>query len=200
MNCEKKPWGIILAAGSSSRMRGENKLLKLWRGKPLLAAAAATVRDAKNAGLIAGAIGVTGRDSEKTAKLLSPAAEVIAHNPKYKSGIASSLHCALAELPRECPAVLVFLGDMPQVARADIAAVVQLWREENCAITVPAHKQKRGNPVLISARLFANLRALGGDTGARALFSENETREAEAGPGVLFDIDSPEELRGEKNK
>ena len=186
---------VILAAGTSSRM-GDNKLLQKWRGKPLLAYAVETAAEVKRAGIVDFVVGVTGRDGDDTGKLFCNAADVVVHNDDYASGMSSSLRCGLSALPARCAAVLVMLGDMPLVKFDDVAAVVNVWRQYNdeVDVAVAAHNGKRGNPVLFSARLFAKVKELEGDTGARALFGGYNVREVETGAGVLFDIDMREQL------
>lgn len=183
----------MLAAGASSRM-GENKLLKHWRGKPLLCHAIGAAADAKKAGLLSFVAAVCGRDARQTAKLLA-AADAVVCNADYRRGIASSLICGLNALPKECCGVMVFLGDMPCVCRADIAAVIGKWRASNCDIVAAAYRGKRGHPVFLSARVFDRARNLSGDTGARALFDCCSLQLAEAGRGVLTDMDTPEQMK-----
>ncbi|MGI9338715.1 MAG: nucleotidyltransferase family protein [Gammaproteobacteria bacterium] len=189
----EKPAAIILAAGASSRM-GENKMLKQWRGKPLLCYALGAAMDAKKAGLLSFVAAVCGRDARQTAKLLA-AADAVVCNADYRRGIASSLICGLDALPNACCGVVVFLGDMPCICRADIAAVITLWQKSDCDIAAAAYQGKRGHPVLLSARVFNRVRKLSGDAGARALFDDCDMRLANAGRGVLTDMDTPEQMK-----
>lgn len=187
-----KPAAVILAAGASSRM-GDNKLLKQWRGKPLLCYAVNAAADAKAAGLLSFVAAVCGRDARMTKRILAPA-DAVVHNADYRRGIASSLICGLDALPAQCCGVVVLLGDMPCITRADIAAVITMWEETNCDIVAAAHKGKRGHPVLLSGRVLPKVRQLSGDIGASALFGAFDIRLANAGRGVLTDIDTPEQM------
>lgn len=198
MNNNNKPAAIILAAGTSSRM-GENKMLKHWRGKPLLTYAMNAAMDAKTSGMLAFVAAVCGRDNTQTAKLAA-AADIVINNADYQSGIASSLICGINALPKQCPAALVMLGDMPSIRRADIAAVIDKWNETNADIIAAAHNGKRGHPVLLSAQTFPRIRTLSGDTGARDIFAEFDFCPANAGRGVLMDIDTPEQIKDTTTK
>ena len=191
---ENKLAAIVLAAGTSVRMGG-NKLLKQWRGKPLLSHCFAAVMDGKNAGLFSFVAAVCGCDAAQTSKLLA-AADKIVYNRNYQSGMSSSLICGLDALPQSCAGALIFLGDMPIVSRADIAAVAGVWHKcrGECDMVVAAHNGKCGNPVLLSARMFWRVRKLTLDTGARALFADSDVRLAKAGRGVLLDMDTPEDM------
>ena len=63
-------------------------------------------------------------------------------------------------------------------------------------IVVPTFEGKRGNPVLWSRRLFADLMTVAGDTGGRHLIGANAdaVAEVEIGPAVALDVDTPEAL------
>ena len=199
----KKPkiGALLLAAGNSARMGGQNKLLSPWRGKPLVCHAAQTVADALRGGVLQCARIVYGRDAEKTAAAVareSLRCETV-FNSEYKKGIASSLQCGLRAMHSEdADGVLVMLGDMPRVSVGDIRAVVRVFGEDNNAIVAPAFGGRRGNPVLIPRRLFSEVMNLRGDIGARALFADNAVCEAAAAAGVLFDIDSPADREAQK--
>lgn len=194
-NLGEKPAAIVLAAGASSRM-GDNKMLKLWRGKPLLCYAVAAAMDARAAGLLSFVAVVCGRDFLETSKLAADA-DVVVCNDDYRRGIASSLIKGLDSLPHGCRAVVVLLGDMPHVCRGDIAVVVDEWRRCGCDIVVAEYAGGRGHPVLLSARVFDKVRRLSGDNGARVLFDSCNVRFVNAGRGVVVDMDTPEQMKDE---
>ena len=176
---------ILLAAGHSSRMGRANKLLKLWRGRPLVCHAAGVVSQARGAGLLQHVVAVSGRDSDEVCALLDVPA---VHNPDFARGMGTSLSCGLRALP-DVDAVMIVLGDMPQVEVEDIAKVAGAYGSAD--IIAPVHQGKRGNPVMIGRRHLPSILALDGDQGARALFSDHPIAEVDAGPGVLIDFDTP---------
>ena len=68
---------------------------------------------------------------------------------------------------------------------------------EGRAICVPTHGGKRGNPVLIGRRYFAEIQDTKGDVGARHLIGAYPAfvHEVEMkGDAILLDIDTPEAL------
>ena len=86
---------------------------------------------------------------------------------------------------------------MPGVTSAMIDRLIEAFRpEEGALIVVPTFAGRRGNPVLWSARFFAELRAVEGDTGGRKLIAANPDAvvEVELGSAVALDIDTPAEL------
>src|SRR5205823_2269132 len=100
--------GILLAAGTSSRM-GENKLLLAIEGEPLLARSA---RHALGAGLEPLVV-VVGHQEERARAALAELPCEIVTNLGYEEGIASSLWTGLRALPASAGATVVMLADMP---------------------------------------------------------------------------------------
>ena len=186
-------YGILLAAGLSSRM-GRAKQLLAWHGLPLVRYAAEVALASRLTGLLvvvgAGAEAVR----EGLAGLGGPVQTV--QNDDYASGQASSLRCGLAALPATAVAVVVLLADMPLVSPALIDSLIAAHEAAPAALAVvPRYQGRRGNPVLLAAGLFAELQALDGDTGARPVLQ----RHADTviwldldDPAVVTDIDTPE--------
>ena len=110
-------------------------------------------------------------------------------------GMGASLSCA-ARAAGERSGYLVALADMPFIRRSTIAAV----RDSLAAgapLTAPYFRSKRGHPVGISGKFFQALLACRGDEGAKALLKANEgalVKVPVGDPGVLRDIDRPEDL------
>jgi molybdenum cofactor cytidylyltransferase len=85
---------------------------------------------------------------------------------------------------------------MPCIAVSTIEAVARAL-DEGASLVAPFYRGERGHPVGFGAVHFAALAALDGDTGARDLFRRNEaTRLDVADPGILRDVDTPDDLHG----
>ncbi len=109
-------------------------------------------------------------------------------------GMAASLVHGLRHSLPAAQAWVVGLADMPYVERATIAAL-RAAVEAGAAIAAPVHAGRRGNPVAFSAFHLAELLALEGDQGARALLRAHFVTEVEVGdPGIFQDIDLPADL------
>jgi molybdenum cofactor cytidylyltransferase len=66
---------------------------------------------------------------------------------------------------------------------------------EGRSICIPTFRGKRGNPVLLGRRFFAELQTLQGDVGARHLISDYPEQLTEVpmpDESVLLDLDTPE--------
>lgn len=182
---------ILLAAGFSRRMGGENKLLKLLHGRPLLCHALETVGSLGLGQLLV----VLGEKAHETAALL-PISAIAVRNSRAAEGMGTSLASGAAALDPRLAGVFVALGDMPFVTRGDYEKLVMAFHEQQgAAICVPLHQGQRGHPVLFPARCFPALASLKGDEGARrVLTAPGERYHAVEGcsVGVLTDFDSPQ--------
>jgi len=185
---------IVLAAGRSSRMGG-NKLVAELAGKPL-------VRHAVEAALASPArpvIVVTGNEAERIHAALAGLDVTLVHNAAFASGMASSLRAGIAALSDAATGALICLGDMPRVAAHQLAALIDAFTaaHDDGAIIVPTYERKRGNPVLLGRRRFAELATLEGDIGARTLIERHAVAVhfvALDDPAILVDADTPEAL------
>lgn len=194
---------VILAAGRSTRMGGINKLLAEVAGRPMVVQVAAQVL----ASQARPAVLVTGHEQARVRRALEAGGLgeglVTVHNPDYASGLSTSLHRGLAALPPEAEAALVCLADMPRVSAGMIDRLIAAFDPlEGRAICLPTWGGKRGNPVVLARRFFAEIQAISGDVGAKALIGEYPEAVCEvamddlaAGDGVLRDADTPEGLR-----
>jgi molybdenum cofactor cytidylyltransferase len=186
---------IVLAAGSSSRM-GRNKLLLEFEGRPILChavdqALAAGIRDV---------VVVGGHQAAKVrealgARLGSPGTRMVEAR-EHKLGMSASLKAGIRALSPKTEAVLVMLGDMPQVSATLIRRLVSAYNPvEGRTIVVPTMHGKRGNPVLFDRKFFPEILELAGDVGARHLIGAHDGEVAEVAvddAGVFADVDTPE--------
>jgi molybdenum cofactor cytidylyltransferase len=178
---------LVLAAGLSTRLEGPNKLLKMWRDKPLvshvfeLAHGVSSHRKAV----------IVHRDHEQVCALL-PERETwtIIDNPQSATGLASSLKLGLAAL-EDCDGVMVLLGDMPAISSATLLSIVSHWSSETYAV-VPAYEGQWGNPVLLGRAAIADCQKLEGDQGAKKLLFARQasvTIVDTHDPAILADFD-----------
>ena len=183
---------IVLAAGLSRRMNGPNKLLHPFGDKPLVQWA---VDAACSAGL-GPVFVITGHEAERVGAVLPVNSVTVVHNPDFASGMASSLVAGINALPPDAEGVLIVLGDMPSLRAEHLRAVAA--RFESDKILVPVHHGMRGHPVLFGRALFADLRRLSGDTGAKSVIRIHTSDVIEVeidDPAILFDVDTLEDFR-----
>jgi molybdenum cofactor cytidylyltransferase len=121
------------------------------------------------------------------------------HNPDYAEGLSTSLKAGIAALPPDSDAVVIALGDMPDVTGALIDRLVEaIDPARGALIAVPTREGRRGNPVIWSRRFFDDLARIDGDTGARHLIAQHNEAVVEVAVddnAAFHDIDTPEALQ-----
>ena len=182
---------VILAAGRSTRMGPENKLLKSVQGEPLVARTVGQVAASKAENIIV----VTGHEADDVKRALDAFDVSFIHNPAYREGLSSSLKAGVAAVGATADGALVALGDMPNVGPPVIDKLIAAFNlEENRTICVPHYKGKRGNPVIWGADHFGAIKTLSGDIGAKHLLAEYADAVCEVevnDSAVLMDLDTP---------
>jgi molybdenum cofactor cytidylyltransferase len=117
-------------------------------------------------------------------------------NPAYEQGMASSLQAGLSALDPQIGAALIVLADQPFVRPETLDQLARKHRRTPVQIVIPSYKGVRGNPVLLDRSVFAEVMALEGDVGCRAIFGSHPERilklEVED-EGILLDIDNQED-------
>lgn len=186
-------YGVLLAAGLSSRM-GQPKQLLFWRGRPLVRHAAETALASRLAGLVV-VLGAEAAAARAALVGLGGAVQTVQCDA-YAEGQAASLRCGLSALPAAATAAVVLLVDQPLVGPAVVDRLIAAFEADPAALAVvPRHGGRRGNPALVAARLFDELRALEGDVGARGLLERHAAAVCWLDlddPAVVLDADTPE--------
>lgn len=181
---------VILAAGTSSRMGQAKQLLALGEST-VLAQTLAHVQAAAFHEIIL----VLGASAESIrSRLPSPHELKIVVNPDYQQGIASSLRTGLMAVDPNSDAALIILGDQPFLRPQTLDRIVDEYRRSQAQIVIPLYQGQRGNPVLLDRSVFAEVMALEGDVGSRAIFANHldgiVNVEVED-KGILLDLDEP---------
>lgn len=181
---------LILAAGSSSRFGAGNKLLQDLGGRPVISYPIAA---ASGAALEEIAV-ILGHDSQAVRDVLPDHVRMI-HNPDHSSGMSTSLVAGIAGLSQDCEAVVILVGDIPDVTSNHIDRVIAVFRTEDVTAVRVSYRGTQGHPVLISRELFPKIAELTGDRGARDLLNEVDgVFELEFGEVAPMDVDTPEDL------
>lgn len=185
---------IVLAAGTSSRMAGSNKLLADLGGKPILLRTLENILASKARPVVV----VTGHDAAQVRKSIQETDVTVCFNENYLKGMATSLAAGIKAVGGRCSGVAVCLGDMPLVSPATINRLIDAFLEgREDSIVVPLHRGKRGNPAIFGAGHFARLLSIDGDKGARQLIDDagDHLIPVEiASDEILLDADTAEAL------
>jgi molybdenum cofactor cytidylyltransferase len=108
----------------------------------------------------------------------------------------SSVLCGLANVPPEAEAVMLFLGDQPEVEISVIQLVIDAWGRSSKGIVVPSVGGKRGHPLLFASEYITAIRTFDPATGMKSLrqrFPEDVFEVAVENKSILTDLDTPED-------
>jgi len=189
---------IVLAAGSGRRFGGA-KLNAAWRGGKLLdgALAAAFAAPVWRVTVVTGADPAVDDAARHWAAAHAVAGRLaLIHADDHSEGMGASLRAGIAALAQDCGGVFVFLGDMP-VIPASVPPRLLAALTSGALAAAPTFNGRRGHPVLFGPALFPALARATGDEGARAVLADLGPRLTlldVADPGVVFDVDTPEDL------
>ena len=186
--------GVVLAAGLSRRM-GQPKMVLPWGDKTVVAQVVSVLMAAGVGPILV----VTGGARLEVEAALADLPVEFAFNPDYADGeMVHSLQAGLRALLASCEAVLMALGDQPQIQTGVVAALIGAYREGGAALIVPSYEMRRGHPWVIDRSLWPGVLALQPPASLRDFLREN------AGqiqylvvdtPSVLQDIDTPEDYQ-----
>jgi len=169
---------VVLAAGMSTRM-GRNKLLLMFRDKPLVVHAVDTLLASKAGEIIV----VLGHESQKVWDQLEDYAGPVSNggqrrlvrlvkNPDYRDGLSTSVRTGVQAVSPEAEAIMIYLADQPLLEPADVDRIIAAFataKVNDKMIVVPFFKGERGNPVLLDASLRDSILGIVGDVGCKGV-------------------------------
>jgi molybdenum cofactor cytidylyltransferase len=183
---------ILLAAGESRRMGYPKPLLKLGLRTFIEILAASMLQNVERLIVVVGAHADAVRGAIPADRRI-----LVVENPDFLKGQLSSIKAALPRVQPAAAGALIHLVDHPMVRPETFTAVVECYRRVGKPITIARYQGRRGHPVLFARELFAELAATPEDQGARAVVATDPSRVTYVDvndPGVLTDLDTPEDL------
>ena len=194
---------IILAAGLSSRMNGENKLTKKINGIPLISH---TIKNILGSAVDEIVI-VVGYEEDILKSLIEKNKKIkIIYNKNYNSGIASSIKIGLKNISTKTEAFFISLGDMPNVNQNIYNKLIKVRDKYNKKlkikykkeIIIPTYEGKNGNPILFSKHMKKKIMKIEGDAGAKSLVELNMNKILKVpfkNDAIILDFDKPEDFK-----
>ena len=144
---------------------GEPKQLLQVRGRPLLETALAAACDSHLDEVVL----VLGAHADEIRRSVRLGRARVVLNPDHAQGMSTSLKAGIASLSGDVIRAVVILGDQPDIT----AAVVDQLLETQIASGLPAAALSFDGllhpPVVLARELWADIDALEGDVGCRAL-------------------------------
>jgi len=162
---------ILLAAGQSKRMNGENKLTKEIQGISLIKLTVKNILASSINELIV----VLGHQKEIIEKLIDKNEKIkFIFNKDYESGMSSSIKTGLNNLSEKTEAFFICLVIMPMVNSDIYNQLIQSRNQKD--IIVPTYKGQQGNPVLFDNSMKEKVLNISGDVGAKKILELNKDK------------------------
>ena len=162
---------ILLAAGQSKRMVGENKLAKKIQDVPLIKHSVKNILVSSIDELII----VLGYQKEIIEKLINKNEKIkFVFNKDFENGMASSIKAGLNHLSNNTEAFFICLGDMPMVNSGIYNQLIKSRSQKD--ILVPTYNGQQGNPVLFNKSMKEKIMNITGDAGAKKILELNKDK------------------------
>tara|TARA_Y100000741_G_scaffold343609_1_gene307552 strand:+ start:58 stop:660 length:603 start_codon:yes stop_codon:yes gene_type:complete len=194
---------ILLAAGQSSRMNGENKLTKKINGIPLIKYVIKNILGSAIDELII----VLGYEKEIVENLIVKNKKIkLVYNSDFKNGLSTSIKTGLHHISKKSKAFFVCLGDMPDINQNIynklIKSKIKYDKKSKFnyekKIFIPTCNNIEGNPVLFSISMKKEIMEINGDNGAKNFIELNRNRVLHVpfkNDCVLTDFDTQENFK-----
>ena len=164
---------ILLAAGQSKRMKSENKLIKLYKNKPLISYSLNVLTKSKVNKIII----VLGHQHKDLKKIIKKNKKIIfTYNKNYKKGMASSIKNGLKKISKNDKGFIVAQSDMPFVKQSDINKICRSINSKKFLVHALKYKTRVGNPIGFDSSLIKKFKNIKGQFGAKFMVKRLKNR------------------------
>ena len=164
---------ILLAAGQSKRMKSENKLIKLYKNKPLINYSLNVLTKSKVNKIIL----VLGHQHKEVKKIIKKNKKIIfTYNKNYKKGMASSIKTGLKKISKNDKGFIVAQSDMPFVKQSDINKICRSINSKKFLVHALKYKTRVGNPIGFDSSLIKKFKNIKGQFGAKFMVKRLKNR------------------------
>ena len=164
---------ILLAAGQSKRMKSENKLIKLYKNKPLINYSLNVLKKSKVNKIVI-VLGYQHKEVKKIIKKNKKISFIL--NKKYKLGISSSIKVGLKKISKKNKGFIVVQSDMPFIKSSDINKICNSIKKRNFLVHALKFKNKIGNPIGFDILVMKKFKKIKGDMGAKFMVKRLKKR------------------------
>ena len=156
--------GILLAAGQSKRLKNENKLIKIFKNKPLINHALNSVKNSKIKKIII-ILGYQFKDVKT--KIKKNKKIIFVHNKNYKNGMSSSIKSGLKKISKKDKGFIILQSDMPFVKTSDINKIYNSLIRKKYLVHALKYKNRIGNPIGFDISILNKFKKIKGNIGAK---------------------------------
>ena len=166
---------ILLAAGQSKRLKSENKLIKLYKKKPLINHSLNALHKSKVDKVIV-VLGHQKKDLQKIIKKNNK--NIFTYNKEYKKGMASSIKAGLRKVNKKDKGFIIVQSDMPFIKSSDINKIYTSIKSKKYLVHVLKYRNRVGNPIGFDISIMKKFKKINGDVGAKFMVKrlKKETR------------------------
>ena len=155
---------ILLAAGQSKRLKNENKLIKIFKNKPLINHALNSVKNSKIKKIII----ILGYQFKEVKKKIKKNKKIIfVHNKNYKNGMSSSIKSGLKKISKKDKGFIILQSDMPFVKTSDINKIYNSIIRKKYLVHALKYKNRIGNPIGFDISILNKFKKIRGNVGAK---------------------------------
>ncbi|NOX41083.1 MAG: nucleotidyltransferase family protein [Alphaproteobacteria bacterium] len=185
---------VLLAAGASSRMRGQDKLLRQINDQALILRATSAALASHAAQVVV----VLGKNAHLRRAEIAPLGVKIVENKAWSDGMGRSIAHGVRALDSLALGVVIALADMPDIRAQDYDRLIAAFKNHGPEKIIRAMTQdsQPGHPVLFGRRYFGSLAQLSTDTGAREVLRQNAGKVINValdGGRARTDLDTPDD-------
>jgi molybdenum cofactor cytidylyltransferase len=192
---------VVLAAGLSTRM-GRPKLILPWGSTTIIGQVVVTLKQAGIGEIIV----VTGGARQEVAAAVEAAIGSAARtvfNPHYAEGdMVISLRVGMNALSDAAQAMLVTLGDQPQIDADVVCALLDAYRPGQDSLIIPSFQMRRGHPWMVDRSLWPDLFSAPHGFTMRDFVKAHQkqiTYLPVETSSILRDVDTPDDYDRERN-
>ena len=182
--------GLVLAAGSSSRL-GQPKQLLPYRGTTLLDATLGVARECGFDQLLV----TIGGASDEVRRTVDFGGTHVVENLNFTAGCSSSISAAIAEIDERATGLVLMLGDQPGVLPAVVHDLVE--QAADAPLGVCRYANGRGHPFWFHRDVFEDLLLLHGDKAVWKLLESGRypVTDVEIEGPIPLDVDTWEDYQ-----
>ena len=164
---------ILLAAGQSKRLKSENKLIKLYKKKPLINHSLNALHKSKVNKIII----VLGHQHKEVKKIIKKNKKnIFIYNKNFKKGMSSSIKVGLKKVFRNDKGFIIVQSDMPFIKTSDINKIYNSIKLKDYLVHVLKFKNKMGNPIGFDFSLKKKFKNIKGKFGAKFMVKRLKKR------------------------
>ena len=155
---------IFLAAGQSKRIEKENKLLKIYKRKPLINHSLKPLIKRKIEKIII----VLGFEKNKVKKKIIKSKKITyTFNRSYKKGISTSIKYGLSKISKKNKGFVIVQADMPFIKTKHINKICSSILKKKQLVHALKFRNIVGNPIGFNIAVLSKFKKIKGDYGAK---------------------------------